>query len=70
MSGTRYHSYILRHWQLSNGQQRVTIQLVSTGEEHHCQTLQEAFEWVLGMQSAPPPPTAVEPQPGANIGAA
>jgi hypothetical protein len=53
----RYRAYLLRHWHLANGRERVEVQHIQTGERIHHRTLAEGCFW-LTRRSRDPPATA------------
>jgi hypothetical protein len=64
----RYRAYLLRHWQLANGRERVEVQQIQTGERTHYRTLAEACAWLTARARDPTQELAAigggSPQPG------
>lgn len=50
----RYAAYLLRHWVLADGRERVEVRIVATGESHRCRSLAEAHAWLSHRGSAAP----------------
>ena len=58
---TSYTSFLIRHWTLTEGGSRVTIEHIQTGEAVAVATLDEALVWLGGRATHDAPP----PAPGA-----
>ena len=50
---TRYSAFLVRHWSLANGQERVEVQHIATGARHRCASVAEATAWLQGQARAP-----------------
>lgn len=48
----RYAAYLVRHWVLADGRERVEVRIVATGESHRCRSLAEAHDWLRRQGSA------------------
>ncbi|MFN8512373.1 MAG: hypothetical protein U0841_07230 [Chloroflexia bacterium] len=53
--GTRYSAYVLRHWHLSDGQERVEVQQIATGESRRYHALADAYGWITAQSRARAP---------------
>jgi hypothetical protein len=65
----RYSAYLLRHWQLANGRERVEVQHIQTGDRTRHPTLADACAWLTSQAREPTPSTPAHkahtpPQPG------
>ena len=66
--GPHYRAYLLRHWQLPDGQERVEVQYVATGEHYRCHSLSEATAWLTTLSQARAPNAPVSaPTLGAGV---
>ncbi len=54
---TSYTSFLIRLWRLAQGQMRVRIEHIQSGEVVQVKSLEEATAW-LDVHSAKPPATA------------
>jgi hypothetical protein len=66
----QYCSFLVRCWSLAEGQRRVRVEHVQTGEVLHAATLEAALAWMdaraAAMEGAPgAPPAAPPPEQGA-----
>ena len=63
-----YRAYLLRHWLLPDGQERVEVQYVATGARQLCYSLPEATAWLQRQgQGQVRAPTPAAPQaPGVH----
>ncbi len=51
----RYTAYLLRHWDLGDGRERVEVQLLPSGEAHRCASLPDAYAWLTQQRARPQP---------------
>ena len=50
--GTRYSAFVLRHWHLSDGQERIEVQQIATGESRRYHALADAYGWITAESHA------------------
>lgn len=53
--GTRYSAFVLRHWHLSDGQERIEVQQIATGELRRYHALADAYGWITAQSRARAP---------------
>jgi hypothetical protein len=58
----RFGTFVIRYWWLPDGERRLAIEHVQSGERHRCASLPEAEAWLLA-RIHPPPPGATGPPP-------
>jgi hypothetical protein len=46
MSARRYNAYLVRHWSLPDGAERIEIQHVQSGESARVRSLQATLDWI------------------------
>jgi hypothetical protein len=54
MPARRYSAYLVRHWSLPGGAERIEVQHIQSGESTKVPDFQAALEW-MGHQGQEPP---------------
>ena len=65
----QYCSFLVRCWHLANGQRRVRVEHVQTGEVLHAATLDAALAWMdarVGVTVPDSPPGRAPPMPDSS----
>jgi hypothetical protein len=57
----RYRAYLLRHWILADGRERVEVQQIQTGDRTRHPSLADACAWLLGTEQAAGGATGASP---------
>lgn len=62
MPARRYSAYLVRHWSLPGGRERIEIQHIQSGEIARVPSFQAALDW-LGQQERHAPDGQTAPDP-------
>jgi hypothetical protein len=57
----RYTSFLIRHWQLANGAQRIVVEHVQSGEQSTVATIADATAWLDAQVDDERPPNDGQP---------
>ena len=67
--GKRVGTFVVRYWWLADGERRLGIEHVQSGERHHCASLPEAEAWLAARVRAAACDTGDSPGGVGGVGA-